>query len=88
MQANDYDLMLLDWNMEGMSGIDTLKAVRAIRPAQDLVVVMTTSESHIGKVHEATQAGANNYLIKPCSADKLKQRLERALMRGFPPIAA
>lgn len=88
MEQHEYDLILLDWNMEGMSGIETLKAVRAKRGPRDLVVIMTTSESHIGKVHEATQAGANNYLIKPCAADKLKQRLERALMRMLPPIAA
>lgn len=88
MEQHEYDLILLDWNMDGMSGIETLKAVRAKRGPRDLVVIMTTSESHIGKVHEATQAGANNYLIKPCAADKLKQRLERALMRTISPIAA
>lgn len=87
-EANDYDVMLLDWNMEGMSGLDTLRAVRQQRDMRELIIIMTTSESHIGKVHEATQAGANNYLIKPCAADKLRQRLERALMRGFAPAAA
>jgi PleD family two-component response regulator len=45
--------------------------------------VMTTSESHVSKVSEAMSAGANNYLVKPCDPPKLRQRLERALMRSM-----
>lgn len=77
----DYDLMLADWNMEGMTGLDLLKAVRKNHDQRQIVVVMTTSENHVSKVSEAMAAGANNYLIKPCEPAKLKQRLERALMR-------
>jgi chemotaxis response regulator CheB len=86
VRGGDYDLMLADWNMEGMSGLDLLKAVRKERSSQEIVVVMTTSENHISKVSEAMAAGANNYLIKPCDAPKLRQRLERALMRSMPPV--
>ncbi len=78
-----YDLMLADWNMDGMSGVDLVKAVRRERDAREIVVVMTTSENHISKVSEAMAAGANNYLIKPCEAQKLRQRLERALARSL-----
>ncbi len=85
IKAADYDLMLADWNMEGMTGLDLLKAVRKDHDQRQIVVVMTTSENHVSKVSEAMAAGANNYLIKPCDAPKLKQRLERALMR---PIGA
>ncbi len=85
IRAADYDLMLADWNMEGMTGLDLLKAVRKDHDQRQIVVVMTTSENHVSKVSEAMAAGANNYLIKPCDAPKLKQRLERALMR---PIGA
>jgi len=84
IQAADYDLMLADWNMDGMSGLDLLKSVRRERDTKQLVVLMTTSESHVSKVTEALAAGANNYLVKPCEPVKLRQRLERALMR---PIA-
>jgi two-component system, chemotaxis family, protein-glutamate methylesterase/glutaminase len=83
MGAKDYDLMLADWNMDGMSGIDLLKAVRKERDQRQIVVVMTTSESHVSKVSEAMSAGANNYLVKPCDPPKLRQRLERALMRSM-----
>jgi two-component system, chemotaxis family, protein-glutamate methylesterase/glutaminase len=79
----DYDLMLADWNMDGMTGLDLLKAVRKERSQHQIAVVMTTSESHVSKVSEAMAAGANNYLVKPCDAPKLRQRLERALMRSF-----
>ncbi len=85
IKGADYDLMLADWNMEGMTGLDLLKAVRKDHDQRQIVVVMTTSENHVSKVSEAMAAGANNYLIKPCDAPKLKQRLERALMR---PIGA
>jgi two-component system, chemotaxis family, protein-glutamate methylesterase/glutaminase len=81
--SKDYDLMLADWNMDGMSGIDLLKAVRKERDQRQIVVVMTTSESHVSKVSEAMSAGANNYLVKPCDPPKLRQRLERALMRSM-----
>jgi two-component system, chemotaxis family, chemotaxis protein CheY len=83
MRGADYDLMLADWNMEGMTGLDLLKAVRRERDQRQIVVVMTTSESHVSKVSEAMAAGANNYLVKPCDAPKLRQRLERALMRSL-----
>jgi two-component system, chemotaxis family, protein-glutamate methylesterase/glutaminase len=79
--ANDYDLMLADWNMDGMSGLDLVKTVRRERDQRQLVILMTTSESHISKVTAAMDAGANNYLVKPCDPPKLRQRLERALMR-------
>ncbi len=81
MTGRDYDLMLADWNMDGMSGLDLLKAVRKERSQQQLVILMTTSENHISKVTAAMESGANNYLVKPCDAPKLRQRLERALMR-------
>jgi two-component system chemotaxis response regulator CheB len=86
MQEMDYDLMLLDWNMDGMSGIDVLKTARKEKNDRELCIVMATSENYIGKVHEATQAGANNYMVKPYEAVKLKQRLERALMRNLPNV--
>lgn len=81
IQTTDYDLLLADWNMEGMTGLDLLRAVRKSRNQRQIAIVMTTSESHISKVSEAMAAGANNYLVKPCDAPKLRQRLERALMR-------
>ncbi|MGL5115309.1 MAG: hypothetical protein ACRC7C_08290, partial [Beijerinckiaceae bacterium] len=64
-----------------------LKAIRKQRGPRDLAVIMATSENSISKVHEATVAGASNYLVKPYDAINLKNRLERALMRQIP-IAA
>jgi two-component system chemotaxis response regulator CheB len=86
MQEMEYDLMLLDWNMDGMSGIDVLRTARKEKNERELCIVMATSENYIGKVHEATQAGANNYMVKPYEPVKLKQRLERALMRNLPNV--
>lgn len=75
------DLMLLDWNMDGISGLDVLKAVRTQMNNKSTVIVMATSEKNLRNVHEATVAGANNYLVKPYEIADLKNRLERALMR-------
>jgi two-component system chemotaxis response regulator CheB len=75
------DLMLLDWNMDGISGLDVVKTLRQKMNNKSTVVVMTTSEKNLKSVHEATVAGANNYLVKPYDKTDLKRRLERALMR-------
>jgi PleD family two-component response regulator len=54
---------------------------RSRRDQKQIVVVTTTSEDHVSKVSEALAAGANKYLVKPCDTPKLRQRLQRALMR-------
>lgn len=78
---NRCDLMLLDWNMDGISGLDVVKTVRQNMKNTSTVIVMATSEKNLKSVHEATVAGANNYLVKPYETLDLKGRLERALMR-------
>lgn len=80
---NGCDLMLLDWNMDGMNGLDVLKTIRATPDSKKIVVLMATSEKNITKVHEAINAGANNYLVKPYDTMDLKKRLERALQRAL-----
>jgi len=78
--ATDYDLVLMDWNMPNMLGIEALKAIRA--NGKTVPIVMVTTEAEKGRVIEALKAGANNYIIKPFQADvivaKVKQTLEKA----------
>ncbi len=62
-------------------GLDLVREIRKVKSARSLAIIMTTSESHVSKVSDAMEAGANNYLIKPCEKGKLQSRLERALMR-------
>ncbi len=67
------DLILLDWNMPNMNGLDFLKAFRAA--GAKTPVIMVTTEAEKTRVIQAVQAGANNYLVKPFTADQLSKRV-------------
>lgn len=61
--AGDYNLILMDWYMPNMLGIDAVKAIRAA--GNDVPIIMVTTEAEKSRVIEALKAGANNYIIKP-----------------------
>ena len=69
------DLVLLDWNMPKLSGIDFLKKVRAISKYAKLPIIMVTSESARYNVIEALKQGATDYFIKPINAKLFKEKL-------------
>lgn len=71
--GTEFDVILLDWNMPKMNGIDTLKAVR--RSGNKTPVIMVTTEAEKSRVIEAIKAGANDYLIKPFSPDQLAAKV-------------
>ncbi len=73
----EFDLILLDWNMPKMSGIDTLKALRG--NGNKTPVIMVTTEAEKTRVIEAIKSGANDYLIKPFSPDQLAGKVKSAL---------
>jgi two-component system, chemotaxis family, chemotaxis protein CheY len=81
IKALSFDAAIFDWNMEGLSGVDLLKWVRAESPQRMLPVLMATSESDSKKVHEAIMAGANQYVIKPFDENDLRRRLEQLFRR-------
>lgn len=74
VNAGDFDLILLDWNMPKMSGIDTLRAIR--QAGKKTPVIMVTTEAEKSRVIEAIKAGANDYLIKPFSPDQLAAKVK------------
>lgn len=74
-----YGLVISDWNMEPMSGLDLLKSVRALNDNQSVPFIMVTAESKTENVVAAKQAGVNNYIIKPFNADTLKTKLSAVL---------
>jgi two-component system chemotaxis response regulator CheY len=74
--AKEYDLVLMDWNMPNMTGIEALKAIRANPGTAKVPVIMVTSESEKSRILEAIQAGANNYIVKPFTPDVLKEKLD------------
>ncbi|MDR0656305.1 MAG: response regulator [Treponema sp.] len=77
LQLNSIDLILLDWNMPELSGIDFLKQVRAIAQYKDLPIIMVTSESAKYNVIEALKNGATDYIIKPINEKSFREKLSK-----------
>jgi len=73
----DFDLILLDWNMPKMSGIDTLRSLR--QEGKKTPVIMVTTEAEKSRVIEAIKTGANDYLIKPFSPDQLAAKVKNVI---------
>jgi two-component system chemotaxis response regulator CheY len=73
------DLVLLDWNMPKLSGIDFLKRVRAMEKYKALPIVMVTSESAKYNVIEALKNGATDYLTKPVNSEVFTEKLAKIL---------
>jgi two-component system chemotaxis response regulator CheY len=76
MSRKTYGLIVSDWNMEPMSGLDLLKTVRADATTAKLPFIMVTAESKTDHIIAAKQAGVSNYIVKPFNAQTLKQKLE------------
>ena len=70
------DVALVDWNMPEMDGITFLREVRADVNYDGLPVMMVTTNSELQHVSQALEAGANEYIMKPFTADMLKEKLE------------
>ncbi len=70
-------LILLDWHMPVMSGIDFLKALRALPDGGKPQVIFCTTESEMNNIMIALEAGANEYVMKPFDADIIKLKLEQ-----------
>lgn len=73
----EFDLILLDWNMPKMTGIDTLRALR--QAGKKTPVIMVTTEAEKSRVIEAIKTGANDYLIKPFSPDQLAAKVKNVI---------
>lgn len=76
----DLSLALVDWNMPVMSGLDFVNAVRAESKGASLRLMMVTTETEIGRMSLALEAGADEYIMKPFTKDML---LEKLKMIGF-----
>ena len=69
--------MVSDWNMPNMTGLDLLKAIRADNALNNMPVLMVTAEAKKENVMDAIKAGVNNYVVKPFTADVLKDKIEK-----------
>lgn len=81
LQTGNFDFLITDWNMPGMTGIDLLKALRSDEKLRDLPVLMVTAEAKRDQIIEAAQAGVNGYVVKPFTAAVLKEKIEKIFER-------
>ncbi|MBX9245149.1 response regulator [Actinotalea ferrariae] len=72
----EVDLCCVDWNMPVMDGLQFVTAVRANRAWRDVTLMMVTTESEHGQIVRALAAGAHEYVIKPFTADAIRDKLQ------------
>lgn len=81
LQNGHFDFLITDWNMPKMPGIALLKEVRADPTLSKMPVLMVTAEAKREQIMEAAQAGVNGYIVKPFTADTLKEKLDKIFER-------
>jgi two-component system, chemotaxis family, chemotaxis protein CheY len=69
------DLVLVDWNMPEMNGLEFVRAVRSMRSLDAVRLVMVTTETESDRIMQALESGANEYIMKPFTAEVLQQKL-------------
>ena len=79
LRAGSFGLVISDWNMQPMTGLDLLKEVRADARLKDLPFIMITAESKTENVVAAKQAGVSNYIVKPFNAETLREKIEKVM---------
>jgi len=80
LDANaDIGMLITDWNMPEMNGLELVKKVRADSRFADLPIIMVTTEGGKAEVITALKAGVNNYIVKPFTPQVLKEKLAAVL---------
>ncbi len=79
LRDKDYGLVISDWNMEPMTGLQLVREVRSDKKLKTLPFIMVTAESKTENVVAAKEAGVSNYIVKPFNAETLKQKIVSVL---------
>ena len=79
LEGQKLDLVISDWNMPKMTGLELLKKVRASETYKTVPFLMVTAEAQKQNVIEAVQAGVSNYVVKPFTAEAISEKLEKIL---------
>lgn len=77
----DIEMIITDWNMPEMSGIDFIRHVRRQEESTKLPVLMVTTNAAKDDIVQALQAGVNNYVIKPFTPETLREKIDVVLGR-------
>ena len=75
IRKSKFDLVIADWNMEPVTGLELIHRVRSDASVADTPFIMMTAESRIENVIKAKRAGVDNYIVKPFTADVLKAKI-------------
>ena len=79
LEKQSVDLVISDWNMPKMTGLELLKILRADKRYARIPFLMVTAEAQKQNVIEAVQAGVSNYVVKPFTAEAISEKLEKIL---------
>jgi len=79
LQIGNYGLVISDWNMQPMTGLELLKNVRADAKLKSMPFIMVTAESKTENIIAAKEAGVSNYIVKPFTAETLKAKMASVL---------
>ncbi|MFZ5831537.1 MAG: response regulator [Planctomycetota bacterium] len=74
-KPGEFDLVLTDWNMPGKTGLEVIGEIR--KQDGKVPIIMVTTEAEKGRVMQAIQAGVSDYLVKPFTADTLREKLQK-----------
>lgn len=77
LKGEKFDLILCDWNMPEMSGLEVLKQMKSDDALKDIPFVMVTAEAQKDNIIEAVKAGVNSYIVKPFTAETIGEKLKK-----------
>ncbi len=77
LKSGGFEFVCSDWNMPNMDGFELLQKVRSDNELKGMPFLMVTAEAEKQKVIEAIKAGVNNYIVKPFTAETLKEKLDK-----------
>ena len=79
LAAGPVNLIITDWNMPEMSGLEFIRSVRANDQTKHIPALMVTTNASQADITQAMEAGVNNYLVKPFTPDTIKEKIQLAL---------
>jgi len=81
LRGGGFEFVVSDWNMPNLDGLEMLKQIRSDDGLKHLPVLMVTAEAKRDQIIEAAQAGVNGYVVKPFTAQVLKEKIEKIFER-------
>jgi two-component system chemotaxis response regulator CheY len=77
LKKDNFDLILCDWNMPEMTGLELLNKVKSDDELKNIPFVMVTAEAQKDNIVEAVKAGVSNYVVKPFTAETISEKLQK-----------